>query len=97
MIIDSNNGNNQNNLSNQPNFASNFDSRLNTIKENYENNPGLIEMKESTRNMKYTDVNSTNDIKNKTFAMLQDRLANGTITIEEFKKKCNALGKIQNK
>ena len=35
-------------------------------------------------------------MKEKAFAMLQDRLSNGTISLEEFNKKCRAIGKIEN-
>lgn len=96
MIIGSNNGNNHN-MNNQPNFTSNFNERFNAVRENQKNNYGPVNMTESTRNMKYTDVNSANAMQDKAFAMLQDRLANGTISLEEFNKQCHALGKLRNK
>ena len=95
MIIGANNGNSQNNMNN--NFTSNFNERFNAVQENNRKTFGTTNMAETTRNMKYTDVNSSNDMQDKAFAMLQDRLRNGTITIEEFNKKCSALGKLRNK
>lgn len=86
MIIGSNN--------NQNNFTTNFNNRFSTIQNN---NQSSINMKETTTNMKYTDVNNSKDMKDKALAMLQNRLANGTISIEEFNKQCHALGKIKNK
>lgn len=86
MIIGSNN--------NQNNFTTNFNNRFSTIQNN---NQSSINMKEATTNMKYTDVNNSKDMKDKAYAMLQNRLANGTISIEEFNKQCHALGKIKNK
>lgn len=91
MIIDNNNGNNQ------QNYTSNFNERLNTIKINNEKNQGLINLVESTRTNKYTDINNTDEMIDKSFAILQDRLANGTISMEEFNRQCRALGKIKNK
>jgi len=96
MIISANNGNNQNNMNNN-NFTSNFNERFSAVQENNRKTFGTTNMAETTRNMKYTDVNSSNDMQDKAFAMLQDRLRNGTITIEEFNKKCSALGKLRNK
>ncbi len=96
MIIGANNGNNQNNMNNN-NFTSNFNERFSAVQENNRKTFGTTNMNETTRNMKYTDVNSSNDMQDKAFAMLQDRLRNGTITIEEFNKKCSALGKLRNK
>ena len=77
MIIGSNN--------NQNNFTTNFNNRFSTIQNN---NQSSINMKETTTNMKYTDVNNSKDMKDKAYAMLQNRLANGTISIEEFNKQC---------
>ena len=92
MIIGSNN--NQNNMSN--NFTSNFNERFNAVQENNKKIFGA-DMGETTRNMKYTDVNSANEMQDKAFAMLQDRYRNGTISLDEFNKQCRALGKLRNK
>lgn len=96
MILGANNGNNQNNMNNN-NFTSNFNERLSAVQENNKKTFGSTNMGETTRNMKYTDVNSSNDMQDKAFAMLQDRLRNGTISLEEFNRKCSALGKLRNK
>ena len=42
---------------------------------------------------KIINIQDKNDIKNKSILMLEQRLKNGTITIEEFNKKCIELGK----
>ena len=39
------------------------------------------------------EIHKISEMKNKAFAMLQERLSNGTISIEEFNKKCHELGK----
>lgn len=48
---------------------------------------------ERTSNMIHSNVMNKNEMSNKSFAMLQERLKNGSITIEEFNKKCVELGK----
>ena len=48
---------------------------------------------ESNRAMQHTDVMSKTEMDNKAFAILEDRLNKGLITMEEFNKKCTQLGK----
>ena len=86
MIIGNTNNNNN----------SNFNQKLNTIKENYNKNAAAINMQDTTKNMKYTDVVSKNEMQEKAFAMLQDRLSNGTISPDEFNKQCLALRQSKN-
>ena len=50
-------------------------------------------LREQNRTMQHTDVMSKNEMKDKSFAMLQDRLDKGLISIEEFNRMCNILGK----
>lgn len=84
MIIGKNN--NQNNM-NQA-----FNTKMNTIKENAINTKGVVSpIAHDT--LKHRDVLNKNDMNDKAFSMLQERLNNGLITIEEFNKKCTQLGK----
>lgn len=82
MII----GNNQNNQ-NQA-----FNTKMNTIKENAVNTRGIVSPI-SHDTIQHKDVLNQNDMNDKAFAMLQERLNNGLISIEEFNKKCTQLGK----
>lgn len=95
MII----GNNNNNFnSNKPNFTSNFNERFNTVmNENQKNNNKITPLTETTQTKHYSNVNSKKEMSDKSFAMLQERLNNGTITLEEFNKKCNQLHKMRQK
>ncbi len=43
------------------------------------------------------NVMDKNDMADKSFAMLQERYANGLISLEEFTKQCNKLNKIRQK
>lgn len=83
MIIGNNNGNNMNKA---------FNTKFNTIKENAINTKGVVSPI-SHDTTKHRDVLSKSDMNDKAFAMLQERLNNGLITIEEFNKKCTQLGK----
>lgn len=82
MII----GNNQNNQNNA------FNAKMNTIKQNAENTKGIVSPI-SHDTMQHKDILNKNDMNDKAFAMLQERLNNGLISIEEFNKKCTQLGK----
>ena len=44
-------------------------------------------------NKKSYNVNNKNDMLDKSLEMLRQRYANGNISIEEFRKKCNELNK----
>ena len=55
--------------------------------------PIVSPMNEKASTMIHTDVMNKNDMYNKSFAMLQERLNNGTISMEEFNRKCRELGK----
>ena len=43
------------------------------------------------------NVMNKNDMADKSFAMLQERYANGLISIEEFSKQCEKLNKLRQK
>ena len=45
----------------------------------------------------YTDPTRTNDMHDKTLALLNDRLQKGQISMEEFNKQCQHLGQLRNK
>lgn len=53
----------------------------------------LNPMNENTSSFMHSNIMNKDEMKNKAFAMLQERLSNGTITIEEFNRKCHELGK----
>ncbi len=83
MII----GNNTNLNHNQNTFLNNQDN---------DNQTSFLDsdmMREKNRAMQHTDVMSKSEMKDKSFAMLQDRLNKGLISMEEFNKMCNNLGK----
>ena len=72
----------------------NFNNRLNTIKQNNNNNKKTsINQNHQIEIMQHSNVMSKNEMADKSFSMLQERLRNGTISIEEFIKKCIQLGK----
>ena len=74
-----------------------FNNRFNEIKENDNKNHNLVNpIAETTTNMAHTNINSRNEMYEKSFAMLQDRLRNGLISVEEFNSKCNELNKKRN-
>ena len=56
----------------------------------------LNPMIEASRAMQHTDVMSRDEMTNKSFAMLEDRLNKGLISMDEFKKRCTDLGKRNN-
>lgn len=72
---------------------SNFNNRLNTIKQNNNNNKTSINQNHQIEIMQHSNVMSKNEMADKSFSMLQERLRNGTISLEEFNKKCIQLGK----
>ncbi len=88
MIIGNNNIGKQN-------FVSNNRQMQERINDNNTNNmkPLVSPMNEKTSTMIHTDVMNKSEMNNKAFAMLQERLSNGTISIEEFNRKCKELGK----
>ncbi len=48
---------------------------------------------EQSRTMQHTDVTSKKEMNDKAFAMLEDRLQKGLISMEDFNKLCEQLGK----
>jgi len=107
MIIGNNNplnkGFTNNNVSTtQPsennNFTQNFDQRFNMVKEQAKKNSNIINTFASDNNtMQHSNVMSKSEMADKSFSMLQERLNSGTITLEEFNKKCSQLNKLRQK
>lgn len=90
MII----GNNFNNSQAQSKrFNDNFN-RLQNQNKNLNNSNGFV--KDLSQQ---SHVNPTNkqDMRDKTLALLNDRLQKGQISMDEFNKQCTQLGKLKNK
>ena len=97
MIIGNNNHNNNFN-DKSASFNSNFEQRFNTVKEEGMKNQGKISpFNDNTHTGQYKDVLNKNEMADKSFSMLQERLNNGLISLEEFNRKCKALNKLRNK
>ena len=79
---------------NNPTSNSNF-------MKNVPNNPGSNDQRHSLPERKAAQINANvmnkNDMADKSFAMLQERYANGLISLEEFTKQCNKLNKLRQK
>lgn len=83
MIIGNNNSNNSNFLKNNiPTSSNNTERKV------------IPERKAAQIN---ANVMDKNDMADKSFAMLQERYANGLISIEEFTAQCNKLNKLRQK
>ena len=81
------------------NFKNNsFENKFKRYNDNKNNqNQGHnIFVKDIKENV-YSNATSTNDMNDKALAMLNERLKNGLITLEEFNKKCQELAKRRNK
>jgi len=71
----------------------NFQNKMNAIKNNassMRNNPMSNE-----KINKYKDVNDQNEMIDQSLAMLQERLNNGLISLDDFQKQCEKLGKLR--
>lgn len=69
--------------------------RYNNNKNNQNNNHNIF-VKDIKENV-YSNASSTKDMNDKALAMLNERLKNGLITLEEFNRKCQELAKRRNK
>ena len=94
MIIGNNsNGNNFNNKFNdrQVQENTNFNRKMDQIKGNEEkttyNNPFV----EDINSMQHSDPTSRETMRDKSLAMLQERLENGTISVDEFNRKVSQI------
>ncbi len=89
MIIGNNN---QNSMNKAPSFHSDFEKRFNTVVEANKNNNGRVNPYQIDQTAKhFSDPTNKDRMADKAFAMLQERLQNGTITLKEFHKKCEQL------
>ena len=73
-----------------------FKDKMKTIKDNASNisndyNPFV----EDVNSYKYSDASNTNNMYDKSLAMLNERLKNGTITLKEFNKEFEKLSKLR--
>lgn len=84
--------NNQNNTNNQLNNS--FENKWNKIKEYNENRPQSKNIfVKDIKEQHYADSSNTNQMQDRTLALLNERLNQGTISLEEFNKRCADLGK----
>ena len=80
------------------NSSENFEKRFNNIKEQAQKNQGRVNpFKVDNKALNNNNIFNKKDMADKSFAMLQERYNNGTITLEEFNKQCNKLNKLRNK
>jgi len=63
------------------------------FKEKKEKKRKTFGFNEKTSAYKYTDPTNKKDMYDKSIAMLNERLENNLITLDEFNKKCNQIGK----
>ena len=92
MLIGNNNPlNNKNNCyNNSLKDKNNFEKRFNRLKNDTKHHNKFVE---DINTQVHSDPTSAKDMKNKSLAMLQNRLDNGLISLEEFNKKCSQLRK----
>lgn len=96
MII----GNNNNNQSFAKPLGNNFENgqfknQNNTFQQNMKNNQKNIFTKDIKTNQHVNPVNK-NDMADKTLALLHERLEKGSISLDEFTRQCELLGKRRN-
>jgi len=91
MLIGNNNNFNNNN----------FATKFKAVNENNANTNNFNNQQKTNFNAKpenkYTDVNNSSEMIDKSLQMLQNRLDNGLITLEEFNSKCNQINKLRKK
>ena len=96
MII----GNNNNNQSFAKPLGNHFENgqfknQNNTFQQNMKNNQKNIFTKDIKTNQHINPVNK-NDMADKTLALLHERLEKGSISLDEFSRQCELLGKRRN-
>ena len=98
MIIGNNNPQNRfqnqvkSNTSNNAFGNNGFENRWNTIQNQNQNQIRKNVFVQDIKNQKYSNSADTHGMQDKTLAMLHERLENGTISMEEFNRKCMQLG-----
>jgi hypothetical protein len=93
MIIGKGNNNFNNPLNDDNKFKTKMDNIKNASTLN-KYNDGLVD---DVNSPKFNNPLDKDQMSDKTLSMLHDRLSKGLITLEEFNKKCNELGKKRNK
>lgn len=74
-----------------------FNRKRDNYKENSENIKTNNIFVKDIKNQQYSNVNSKNDMYDKALAMLNERLRQGLISIDEFNRQCNELAKKRQK
>lgn len=87
MIVGNNNIGKRNFITNN-NLNNNTNNNINR-----NNKTRFNPIHEKPSSLNHSNVMDKEEMKNKAFVMLQERLSNGTISIEEFNRKCHELGK----
>ena len=72
-----------------------FKNQNNTFQQNMKNNQKNIFTKDIKTNQHINPVNK-NDMADKTLALLHERLEKGSISLDEFTRQCELLGKRRN-
>ena len=82
-------------IGNNTNFNQNqFNHKLNNIKTNSENTRNKVNPTMVDRNaLNFQNTNNKDQMTDKSFAMLQDRLNHGLISLDEFTKMCEKIRK----
>ena len=93
MIIGNNNYRKNSNFINTNHNINQNNPEKNDINNNITQNNNKIPSSNTQNIMQNSNIMNSEDMKNRAFAMLNERLKNGTITIDEFNKKCKQLGK----
>lgn len=86
--------NNQSNNQNQ--LGNNFESKWNKIQEYNQHRPQQKNVfVKDIKEQHYADSGNTNQMHDRTLALLNERLQQGTISLEEFNQRCASLGKLR--
>lgn len=82
-------------IGNNTNFNQNqFNNKLNNIKTNSENTRNKVNPTMVDRNaLNFQNTNNKDQMADKSFAMLQDRLNHDLISLDEFTKMCEKIRK----
>ena len=84
---------NNNKITKHDNFVKNFQ----TPTTNTNPNPVRIDPFRKVEESHYIDPTNKNEIADKSFNILKQRLDQGLITLDEFNKKCNQINKLRQK
>lgn len=92
MII-GNNNNNENKFKGNNFLNDNFDTKFNQYKDNSKISRKKNIFVKDIKEQAHTNVNSMDDMYNKSLAMLNERLKNGLITLEKFNRQVKELAR----